>query len=205
MAWGRPRPRSGGVIPEPGQHRSWWLREALAAEPDGPSTPALDRDLRADVVVVGGSYTGLWAAYHLTELSAGLNVVLLERDIYGGRASGRNEGVVTGWWDELPGLVALFGERGGCGSLHGLGRSIRFIGSGAGATPWTPGTVPVLPHPEAGGGPNPRSGRRPVDPDRQARRLRTHANRVAKSLRWRLRAKVEERARWYELPEQVSH
>jgi len=42
------------------------------------------------------------------------------------------------------------------------------------------------------------------DPLDQARALLEHANEVPKSIRWRLRAKVGERVRWYELPEEVA-
>src|SRR6266850_2568930 len=53
----------------PGAQRSWWLREALAAENDArplPSPP-LQGDVKADLVIVGGGFTGLWTAYHLNQ------------------------------------------------------------------------------------------------------------------------------------------
>jgi hypothetical protein len=43
------------------------------------------------------------------------------------------------------------------------------------------------------------------DPVEQARRLRAHADTTKKSLRWKLRSKVGERVRWYELPEETGH
>jgi hypothetical protein len=43
------------------------------------------------------------------------------------------------------------------------------------------------------------------DPIEQARTLRRHADGVPKSVRWRLRARVGERLRWYDLPEEVKH
>jgi hypothetical protein len=43
------------------------------------------------------------------------------------------------------------------------------------------------------------------DPIEQARALRQHADRVPKSLRWKIRARVGERVQWYELPEEVAH
>lgn len=43
------------------------------------------------------------------------------------------------------------------------------------------------------------------DPIDQARALRIHADDVPKSLRWKIRARVGERVRWYELPEEVGH
>ncbi len=52
--------------------------------------PALTGDVKADVCVVGGGYTGLSAALHLAE--AGFDVVLLEAHRVGFGASGRNGG-----------------------------------------------------------------------------------------------------------------
>ena len=43
-----------------------------------PARPALQQNLQADVVVVGGGNTGITAAYLMKR--AGLKVVLLERD-----------------------------------------------------------------------------------------------------------------------------
>jgi glycine/D-amino acid oxidase-like deaminating enzyme len=62
------------------------------AEPATP-TPALDGDVRTDVVVVGGGVTGLSTALHLAERGAG--VVLLEAEEPGWGASGRNGGQVN--------------------------------------------------------------------------------------------------------------
>jgi hypothetical protein len=45
----------------------------------------------------------------------------------------------------------------------------------------------------------------PLDPVRQAGELLRLADEAPKSLRWKLRAKVGERVRWYELPEEVEH
>lgn len=44
----------------------------------------------ADVAILGGGYTGLWTAYYLLRQQPGLRVVILERDICGFGASGRN-------------------------------------------------------------------------------------------------------------------
>jgi gamma-glutamylputrescine oxidase len=65
---------------------SWY-----AASTDLPSPrAALDGDKRADVAIVGGGYTGLWAA--LTAARAGLHVVLCDAHRVGFGASGRNGG-----------------------------------------------------------------------------------------------------------------
>ena len=65
---------------------------------------------RADVAILGGGYTGLWTALRIRELEPSARVVILEEDLCGSGPSGRNGGFVTGWWDELPGLIRQFGE-----------------------------------------------------------------------------------------------
>jgi hypothetical protein len=47
--------------------------------------------------------------------------------------------------------------------------------------------------------------RPPHDPVEQAVKLREHAEAAPKSLKWKVRARVGERVRWYELPEVVGH
>jgi glycine/D-amino acid oxidase-like deaminating enzyme len=106
----------GGVRPSAGR-RSWWLREALAAEAVGgphlaSAAPPLRGTITADVVIVGGGYTGLWTALRVAELEPGARVVLLEADICGGGPSGRNGGFVTNWWDEFPTLLSRYGAEG---------------------------------------------------------------------------------------------
>ncbi|NLF04705.1 MAG: FAD-dependent oxidoreductase [Actinomycetales bacterium] len=72
--------------------RSLWLDQAhLAGDPLTPRA-ALDADTEVDVVVVGGGLTGLWTAYYLTEWDPALSVLVLEAEIAGFGASGRNGG-----------------------------------------------------------------------------------------------------------------
>ncbi|NGN40328.1 FAD-binding oxidoreductase [Mesorhizobium sp. CGMCC 1.15528] len=84
---------------------SWY--EATAGE--RPVYPALDGDRSADVVVVGGGFTGLSAAAHLAK--AGTNVVLIEAHRFGDGASGRNGGQLgTGqraWAEDLEAELGL--------------------------------------------------------------------------------------------------
>ena len=56
-----------------------------------PRTP-LEGDISADVAIVGAGYTGLWTAYYLLRADPTLRVVLLEKEIAGFGASGRNGG-----------------------------------------------------------------------------------------------------------------
>ena len=97
-------------LPVPGRQRSWWLREALAAEGDPAPAPPLGEDIDADVAIVGGGYTGMWTAYFITERAPGARVVVLEQDICGGGPSGRNGGFVHGWWENVASLAARYGD-----------------------------------------------------------------------------------------------
>jgi len=89
----------------PGAQRSWWLREALAREAGAPCPP-LARDTIADVVIVGGVFTGLWTAFHLKQQHPEVGVVVLEQDICGGGPSGRNGGFAI-WQRADPAVIAL--------------------------------------------------------------------------------------------------
>jgi putative aminophosphonate oxidoreductase len=89
--------------------RSLWLQEALSAESD--VDPAeLREEVRADVCVVGGGYTGLWTALRVLELEPAASVVLLEADICGGGPSGRNGGFALSWWPKIETLVKRLGK-----------------------------------------------------------------------------------------------
>ena len=58
--------------------------------------PALDGDAAVDVAIVGGGFTGLWTAYYLAERDPCLSIMVIERDICGFGASGRNGGWCVG-------------------------------------------------------------------------------------------------------------
>ncbi|WP_292646095.1 FAD-dependent oxidoreductase [Nocardioides sp.] len=54
--------------------------------------PALMGDVEVDVAIVGAGYTGLWTAYYLTEARPDLRIAILEAEVAGFGASGRNGG-----------------------------------------------------------------------------------------------------------------
>jgi glycine/D-amino acid oxidase-like deaminating enzyme len=84
----------------------FWLDEAGAVEP----CPPLSGGRRADVVVVGGGYTGLWTAWHLKALEPEARVALLESGLAGAGPSGRNGGFCNGLWYWLPAMRERFGD-----------------------------------------------------------------------------------------------
>ena len=72
---------------------SLWL-DQLA----GPIVPraGLSGDVDVDVAVVGGGYSGLWTAYSLLRRDPSMRVLVIERDMVGFGASGRNGGWCVG-------------------------------------------------------------------------------------------------------------
>ncbi|OWW01069.1 FAD-dependent oxidoreductase [Rhizobium sp. R72] len=97
------------MLNDPRSHGLW---EKTAPQP--PVTPSLAGAVSADVVVVGGGYTGLSSSLHLAE--AGSKVVLLDAKEIGFGGAGRNVGLINaGMWvmpDDLPGVLGpVYGER----------------------------------------------------------------------------------------------
>ncbi len=88
--------------------RPFWLQQALDQEQDAPCPP-LSADIRCDVCIVGGGYTGLWTALMIKEQAPQLEVVLIEADICGAGASGRNGGCALSWSARYFTLERLFG------------------------------------------------------------------------------------------------
>lgn len=71
--------------------------------------PSLEADDRFDIVIVGAGFTGLWTAYALSGLVPDLRVAIVESQIAGYGASGRNGGWCT---SHVEGVAAwLEGER----------------------------------------------------------------------------------------------
>ncbi len=79
-----------------------------ATAPAAPATRALEDDTTADVAIIGGGYTGLSCA--LTVARGGAKAVVLEADVIGYGASGRNNGQVIPTLsridpDDVPGRI----------------------------------------------------------------------------------------------------
>ncbi|HEX8105466.1 MAG TPA: FAD-binding oxidoreductase, partial [Solirubrobacteraceae bacterium] len=91
----------------------WWIADAAAAGLAGAPLPGLAAGevVDADVVVIGGGYCGLWAAWEAAE--AGARVVVLEAERCGFGPSGRNGGFVNSLWLSLPALAERYGADAG--------------------------------------------------------------------------------------------
>lgn len=58
--------------------------------------PSLDADEQVDVAIVGAGFSGLWTAYYLAQQQPGIRIAILEAEIAGFGASGRNGGWCLG-------------------------------------------------------------------------------------------------------------
>jgi len=83
---------------------SYWLESSGDLAP----RPSLDGPAEADVAILGAGFTGLWTAYELLRRDPSMRVVVLERDIAGFGASGRNGGWCS---SELNAGISLLSER----------------------------------------------------------------------------------------------
>ncbi|MDB5919414.1 MAG: O-acetylhomoserine sulfhydrylase [Massilia sp.] len=88
---------------------SYWLQQAMEGEQ--PYQPlVLDRQVRADVCIVGGGFTGLWTALEIKQQRPESEVVLIDRGLCGSGASGRNGGFVLSLWAKYLSLEKMCGE-----------------------------------------------------------------------------------------------
>jgi glycine/D-amino acid oxidase-like deaminating enzyme len=87
--------------------RSYWMTTR-----EYSPGPALKADLKVDVAIVGGGFTGLSTAFHLKRNEPGLKVALLESEVIGFGASGRNGGFNMTLFGLTLGVTALrFGRQ----------------------------------------------------------------------------------------------
>jgi glycine/D-amino acid oxidase-like deaminating enzyme len=87
----------------------YWIEEAGDVEP----RPSLAGHLEADVLVVGGGYTGMWTAWYARQLEPAARIVLLESEAVCGRGpSGRNGGFCNAMWFSLASMRDRWGDDG---------------------------------------------------------------------------------------------
>jgi glycine/D-amino acid oxidase-like deaminating enzyme len=100
-----------------GQLGYWW--RSL----EGPPTrrAPLPGPAQADVAIVGAGYTGLWTAYYLKRALPSLEIVILERELAGFGASGRNGGWVSGFFS---GPARAYERRAGRPAYAALARAM---------------------------------------------------------------------------------
>src|SRR6202012_5385412 len=109
----------------------YWIEEAGAVTP----RPPLREDRDADVLIVGGGYTGMWTAWHAHRLAPDARIVILESEPVCGRGpSGRNGGLDGGPLGRAAGARRR-GRRRGSGAprrrlLHRGGGGRRLVPAG---------------------------------------------------------------------------
>ena len=97
---------------------SYWF-DSLA-EPVLPRPP-LQADLDLDVAIVGAGYTGLWTAYYLAGLDPSLRVAVVEKEVAGFGASGRNGGWCSAFFAMSDATLA---EQVGLAGMHAMRRAM---------------------------------------------------------------------------------
>ncbi len=102
----------------------YWIHEA--GEPE--LLPCLEGDREFDVLIVGGGFTGMWTAWHLTEADRNLKVALVEADRIGFGPSGRNGGFVESMWESFRALSRRYGISGALELARAAEESVGQIG-----------------------------------------------------------------------------
>ncbi|WBB64898.1 FAD-dependent oxidoreductase [Micromonospora sp. WMMD812] len=125
---------------------SYWL--SSLEEPLTPRPP-LPGDADADVVIVGAGYTGLWTAYYLAVADPTLRITVLEREIAGYGASGRNGGWCSALFPtSLTGLARRHGRDAAITMQRAMRETVREVGRVVAAEgidcDWAPGGTVVL-------------------------------------------------------------
>ena len=81
---------------------SYWLE---TSDDDLTPRPPLDGSVTVDVAILGAGYTGLWTAHSLLERDPSLRILIVEREIAGFGASGRNGAWCTSGFGAGPELL----------------------------------------------------------------------------------------------------
>lgn len=87
--------------------RPFWIAKALMQ--DGEPAPPLQGEQHSDICIIGGGFTGLWTAIQTKQQNPALQISILEQDVCGAGASGRNGGCILTWSARFFTLLRLFG------------------------------------------------------------------------------------------------
>ncbi len=111
------------------QRLSLWWEDVPAPL---PARPALSEDLQVDVCIVGAGFTGLWTAHSLVLADPTLRIAVVEREVAGFGASGRN----GGWCSALfatsdAALARLHGHEAMRAMRRAMQRTVDVVGTAA--------------------------------------------------------------------------
>ena len=104
--------------------QGFWLSKEAPFEPDA----MLDGERSADVVVIGGGFTGMWTAWLIRELEPEARVVILEAGLCGHGPTGRNGGFANSMWFSLPSMRRRFGDEAALAVARAAQAAVREIG-----------------------------------------------------------------------------
>ena len=104
--------------------KSFWLASY------GPyvANAAVDGDLDVDVAIIGGGFTGLSTAYNLRLDDSGIDVAVLESEVVGYGASGRNGGFSMTLFGFEPSVTQLmFGQQRAVEAHRYMERAVDYV------------------------------------------------------------------------------
>ncbi len=120
-----PVPRSAPSAAEAISDPTRWRGNSLWFDSLPEPVVARDRlasDLEVDIAVVGAGYTGLWTAYYLSGIDPHLRIAVLEQEVAGFGASGRNGGWCSAFFAASPERLA---RHEGKEAMHRLRRALQ--------------------------------------------------------------------------------
>ncbi len=101
---------------------------------DWAPRPALPGSTDVDVAIVGAGYTGLWTAYYLAAADPSLRIAVLEREVAGFGASGRNGGWCSALFPaSVEWLASRYGEQQAIEQHRAMQGSVDEVGRAAAA------------------------------------------------------------------------
>ena len=105
---------------------SFWLE---TSGDDLTPRPGLSGSITADVAILGAGYSGLWTAYYLLRREPGLKVVVVEKEIAGFGASGRNGAWCTSEFPSSPHTLAKrYGRETARATVHAMQETVTEVG-----------------------------------------------------------------------------
>jgi glycine/D-amino acid oxidase-like deaminating enzyme len=105
------------------QQKSFWLSSM-----DLAPGRRLREEIRCDVAIVGGGFTGMAAAYFLKKLDPAINVAVIEQEVVGYGASGRNGGFSMRLFGfNLPITSVRFGKKKAIEAHHYMTEAVELV------------------------------------------------------------------------------